>query len=368
MAVPARPVVVKVGTTTLCGPGGRPQPARLAAVAAGLAALHRTGRPVVLVTSGAIATGAAEIGRPAAGASLPDRQAFAAVGQPLLMRAYGRHFGARGLRTAQVLLTAEDLAVRRRYINARNTMAALLRRRIVPIVNENDTVATEEIRIGDNDTLSAQVAVLVGAELLVILSDVDGLYTGDPHRDRTARRIPEVRMIAPEVERLARRSRSRLGTGGMQTKIAAARAATAAGCTVVITDGRTPRVLERIAAGERLGTWFLPAARAVSGRKRWLVAGGRVRGRLVIDEGAARALREGGRSLLPSGVRAVEGAFDAGDLVVVVDPEGREVGRGIAAHDRRTLELMKGHRTSEVAHLAAGRAEVIHRDNLVLSP
>jgi glutamate 5-kinase len=368
MAAPARPVVVKVGTTTLCGPGGRPQAARLAAVVSGVAALHRAGRPVVLVSSGAIATGAAELGRPMAGVSMAERQALAAVGQPLLMRDYTRHFAVRGVRVAQVLLTADDLAVRRRYVNARNTMTALLRRRIVPVVNENDTVATEEIRIGDNDTLSAQVAVLVGAELLVILSDVDGLYTGDPHRDPAARRIPEVHMIASDVERLARRSASRLGTGGMQTKITAARVATATGCTVVVTDGRTPRVLERIASGERLGTWFLPAARTVSGRKRWLVAGGRVRGRLVVDEGAARALREGGRSLLPSGIRDVEGAFDAGDLVAVVDPDGREVGRGITAHGRRTLELMKGRRTADVAELAAGHAEVIHRDNLVLSP
>jgi glutamate 5-kinase len=354
MAVPVRPVVVKVGTSTLCGASGRPQAARLAAVVSGVAALHRAGRPVVLVTSGAIATGAAELGRPVAGLAMAERQAMAAVGQPLLMRDYTRHFAVRGLRVAQVLLTAEDLAVRRRYINARNTMAALLRHRIVPVVNENDTVATEEIRIGDNDTLSAQVAVLVAAELLVILSDVDGLFTGDPRRDPSARRIPEVRMIAPPVERLARRSASRLGTGGMQTKLTAARVATAAGCTVVT-------------AGERLGTWFLPAARAVSGRKRWLVAGGRVRGRLVVDAGAARALREGGRSLLPSGIRDIEGAFDAGDLVAVVDPDGREVGRGITAHDHRTLDRMKGRRTGDVADLAAGHAEVIHRDNLVLS-
>ncbi|MDR7418686.1 MAG: glutamate 5-kinase [Armatimonadota bacterium] len=366
MTPPPRPFVVKVGTTTLCGQTGRPQPARLATITAQVAALHRSGQPVVLVTSGAIATGGAEVGRPAV-VSMAERQALAAIGQPLLMREYSRYFAARGLRVAQVLLTADDLAVRRRYLNARNTMAALLRRRVVPIVNENDTVATDEIRIGDNDTLSAQVAILVGADMLCILSDVDGLHTGDPRRDPSARRIPEVHAVSADIERLARRSASALGTGGMATKIAAARLATAAGCTVVVVDGRTSRVIERVAAGERLGTWFIPAPRAVAGRKRWLMATARVRGRIVVDDGAARAVRERGRSLLPTGIKEVHGAFDAGDLVVVVDPGGREIGRGITAHGREALERMKGRRSSEIGDLAAGRIEAIHRDNLVLS-
>jgi glutamate 5-kinase len=362
-----RPAVVKVGTTTLCGDTGRPQRARLSAIVAQVAALHRAGRPVVLVTSGAIATGAAEIGRIPAPVSMAERQALAAIGQPLLMREYSRIFASRGIRVAQVLLTGDDLTVRRRYLNARNTMTALLRRRVVPIVNENDTVATDEIRIGDNDTLSAQVAILVGAELLCILSDVDGVYTADPRRDPSARRIPEVRGITPEVERAARRTESALGTGGMLTKVAAARLATAAGCTVVVTDGKTPRVLERLTRGERLGTWFFPASRAVSGRKRWLVASGRIRGRLMVDDGAARALREGGRSLLPSGITEILGMFGAGDLVAVVGPDGREIARGLAAHGRDTLNSMKGHRSHEIAALAGGRIEAIHRDDLVLS-
>jgi glutamate 5-kinase len=361
----ARPVVVKVGTTTLCGDTGRPQAERLLAIVAQLAALHATGRSIILVSSGAIATGAAAIGRRAT--SMADRQALAAIGQPILMREYSRRFGARRIRIAQVLLTADDLAVRRRYLNARNTMNALLRQRIIPIVNENDTVATEEIRIGDNDTLSAQVAILVGADLLVILSDVDGVYTGDPRQDSEARHIPEVRMITPEVERLARRTTSTLGTGGMSTKITAARLATAAGCAVVIADGRTSRVLERLAAGERLGTWFVPASRGVIGRKRWVVALGRVRGRLVVDDGAAKALRERGRSLLPSGIIEVHGTFEAGELVTVVDRSGQEVARGIAAHGRASLDLMKGRRSDEITGVANGRVEAIHRDNLVLS-
>ncbi len=361
-----RPVVVKVGTTTLCGDGLGPRPDRLRAITDQLARLHRAGRPVLLVTSGAIATGAGVLGLPRP-ASMPERQALAAVGQPVLMREYARHFARAGIAVAQVLLTADDLAVRRRYLNARNTVAALLRRRIVPIVNENDTVATEEIRIGDNDTLSALVAILVGAELLCILSDVDGLYTGDPRRDPSARRVPEVTAITAEIERLARQTPSALGTGGMATKLTAARLATAAGCTVVVADGRTPRVLERVVAGERLGTWFLPAARAVAGRKRWLVASARIRGRLVVDEGAAAALRERGRSLLPSGIREVHGTFSAGDLVAVLDPSGREIARGIVAHDRAVLEQVRGRRSHDVAHLVGGRIEVIHRDNLVLS-
>ncbi|MDR7481735.1 MAG: glutamate 5-kinase [Armatimonadota bacterium] len=361
-----RPIVVKVGTTTLCGDGPGPRADRLRAITAQLARAHRAGRPVLLVTSGAIATGAGALGLPRP-ASMPERQALAAVGQPVLMREYARHFARAGIAVAQVLLTADDLAVRRRYLNARNTVAALLRRHILPIVNENDTVATEEIRIGDNDTLSAQVAILVGAELLCILSDVDGLYTGDPRRDPAARRIPEVPAITAEIERLARRTPSGVGTGGMITKLTAARLATAAGCTVVIADGRTPRVLDRLLAGERLGTWFLPVARTVAGRKRWLVASARVRGRLVVDDGAAAALRERGRSLLPSGIREVHGAFSAGDLVAVLDPAGREIARGIVAHDRTVLEQMRGRRSQEIAHLARGRIEAIHRDNLVLS-
>ncbi len=362
-----RPTVVKVGTTTLCGDGRRPLPGRLSAIVAQVTTLHRMGRAIVLVTSGAIAAGGAELGHARPFLSLADRQALAAVGQPLLMREYARRFARWGIRVAQLLLTADDLAVRRRYLNARNTVTALLRRRIIPIVNENDTVATDEIRIGDNDTLSAQVAILVGADLLCILSDVDGLYTEDPQRDPRAQRIPVVAEITPEIERAARRTVSTVGTGGMTTKVAAARLATAAGCTVVVADGRTPRVLERLVGGEPLGTRFLPASRAVTGRKRWLVARGRIRGRIVIDDGAAHALRERGRSLLPSGISEVQGTFDAGDLVTVVDRTGREIARGIAAHGRVTLDLMKGRRSAEIAGIAAGRIEAIHRDNLVLS-
>ncbi len=361
-----RPIVVKVGTTTLCGDGRRPLPGRLSTVVGQLVHLHRDGRSVVLVTSGAIATGGSAVGQ-AGSPSLAERQALAAIGQPLLMREYARRFARYHIRVAQLLLTADDLAVRRRYLNARNTVMALLRRRIIPIVNENDTVATEEIRIGDNDTLSAQVAILVGADLLCVLSDVDGLYTADPRRDPAARRIPEVLAITPEIERAARHTISGVGTGGMSTKVAAARLATAAGCTVVVTDGRTPHVLERVARGERVGTWFLPASRAVAGRKRWLVARGRARGRLVIDDGAAQAVRERGRSLLPSGISEVQGTFDAGDLVTVVDRAGHEIARGIAAHGRAALDLMKGRRSSEIAGIAGGRIEAIHRDNLVLS-
>lgn len=361
-----RPIVVKVGTTTLCGDGRRPLPARLSSIVGQLASLHRSGRSVVLVTSGAIATGGAALGLDGS-PSLAERQALAAVGQPLLMREYARRFARYRIHVAQLLLTADDLSVRRRYLNARNTVVALLRRRIIPIVNENDTVATDEIRIGDNDMLSAQVAILVGADFLCVLSDVDGLYTGDPRRDPAARPIPEVAAFTPEIERAARRTLSALGTGGMSTKVAAARLATAAGCTVVVTDGRTPRVLERVAHGERLGTWFLPASRAVAGRKRWLVARGRARGRIVVDDGAAQALRERGRSLLPSGISEVQGTFDAGDLVTVVDRSGHEIARGITAHGRVTLDLMKGRRSSEIAGIAGGRIEAIHRDNLVLS-
>jgi glutamate 5-kinase len=321
---------------------------------------------MIVVSSGAIATGRGQIGG-SRNESLADRQALAAVGQPLLMREYDRHFNARGIKIAQVLLTGEDLMARRRYLNARNTFAALLKRRIVPIVNENDTVATDEIKIGDNDTLSAQVSILVGADLLCILSDVDGLYTSDPRLDPGAQRIREVHTITPEAERAARRSGSAVGTGGMQTKLSAARLAMTAGCTVVIADGRTPRVVERVAGGERLGTWFVPPHRGLTGRKRWLVARGRVRGHVVVDDGAVEAIRERGRSLLPSGVTEVRGTFTAGDLIAVLDSSGREVARGIAGHDCAAIDAMKGRRSDQIKGLVGRQIEAIHRDYLVLS-
>ncbi len=363
----ARRVVVKVGTSTLTGGGREPNRSRLSAIAADVAAVHRQGREVVLVSSGAIATGAAHVGLslPVRGISL--RQALAAIGQPILMAAYGRAFAKFGIPIAQVLLTREDVEDRRRYLNARNTLLTLLRRRVLPIVNENDAVATEEIQIGDNDNLSALVASLIDADLLVILSDVDGLYNDDPRRNPKASLIPLVERIDKAIEQLAHKTRSPIGVGGMLTKIQAARIGTESAVAVVIVNGDTSQPVQRVLAGEPLGTLFLPTGRRLASRRRWLAFGATPRGTVIVDPGAVAALHRG-KSLLPSGIKEVLGDFQSGDLVVIADLEGREVARGLVNYSKAELERIKGLRTSQIEAFLGykGHEEAVHRDNMVV--
>ncbi len=362
-----RRLVIKIGSGLIAAPGTGLDPARIAALAGEVAGVAGA-IEVVVVSSGAIAAGAVRLGLRHRPRSIPEKQAAAAAGQAALMWHYEQAFAVHGLGVAQVLLTQEDIGHRVRYLNARNTLLALLRCRLLPVVNENDTVAVEEIKVGDNDNLSALVAHLIDADLLVLLSDTDGLYTGDPHRDPAARRIEVVEAITPEMERRAGLAEGPLGTGGMVTKLEAAQKATAAGIPMVIADGRAPGVLRAVLAGEPVGTYFQPRADRLAARKRWIAFASPPQGLLHVDAGARRALVSGGKSLLPSGVVKVEGEFSAGDAVGVVDPDGQEFARGIVSYDAREVALLRGAKTAEIERILGYRVldEVIHRDNLVL--
>jgi glutamate 5-kinase len=363
----ARRIVLKVGTSTLTGGKAVVDPRRIIAIAEDVAALIRQRRTVLMVSSGAIATGAGLLGQRRPVRVLAQKQALASVGQPVLMQRYAAAFQTLGLRVGQVLLTQRDFADRRQYVNARRTLDALFALGIVPIVNENDAVATEEIQIGDNDTLSALVAGLVGADLLVILSDVEGLMTADPRRSRDARLIPIVTRIDAAVLRAARRTETAQGVGGMATKINAARIATESGVTTVITRGDLPRPLSRLVEGEQDGTVFLPQSRPSSSRRRWLSLGFPARGALVIDEGAREAIRRGG-SLLAAGIVDVQGTFERGEAVVIRDAHGAEIARGVASYASAQVVRIMGIRSAEIGRVLGMKTppEVVHRDNLVL--
>ncbi len=364
-----RRVVVKVGSAVIA-PAGLPgiDEERIAAIANQIAELRKEGLDTVLVSSGAIASGIRHLGLKARPRTIPLKQAAAAVGQSRLIWSYERAFAPHGVRIAQILLTREDLQSRARFLNSRNTLLTLLSHGVLPIINENDTVAVEEIQFGDNDTLAGMVTGLVDAQLLVILSDVPGLCTADPRAHRDARLIDLVPKVTPEIERVASGVPGHEGRGGMQTKLLAARRAASRGVATVIADGRAPDTLRRLMAGEPVGTLFLPAPGRIRGRKHWIATTLAVRGRLRLDRGAAAALSRGGKSLLPSGVVGVEGRFAEGDAVVCLDPDGHEIAKGLVNYGAEEIARIKGLRTSQIAE-ALGRKfsdEIIHRDNLVL--
>jgi glutamate 5-kinase len=363
----ARRVVVKVGSALLVEQStGRVNRGWLETLADDVATLRKRGQEVVLVSSGAIALGRRQLGLPVGKLELEKSQAAAAVGQIRLAHAWKEVLEPHGCAVAQVLLTLGDTEQRRRYLNARNTLTTLLKLGAVPVINENDTVATAEIRYGDNDRLAARVAQMASADCLVLLSDVDGLYSADPTRSPGAEFIAEVRQITPEVEAMAGGSASDVGSGGMTTKLQAAKIAVAAGCHMCVAPGREPHPLQLIESGGRC-TWFLAAGSPVAARKQWIAGTLKPAGELVVDAGAAQALRQG-RSLLPAGVVRVSGRFDRGDTVVVRDPDGREVARGLSAYASADAELLCGRRSSELEALLGyrGRDEIIHRDDLVL--
>ena len=362
--------VIKVGTSLLRGSSDRPTAAVIADLAASLSRQQRRGDAIALVTSGAVGLGcvALEMGqRPSEVVAL---QAAAAVGQGRLMALYQDAFAVRGLAVAQVLLTRGDLASRRRYQNACRTLEQLLAWGVVPIVNENDTLATDELRFGDNDTLSALVAVAIGAQELVLLTDIDRLYSGDPRHDPEARPIDEVRDLA-ELEQVGRGAGGggRWGTGGMGTKITAARIATTSGVRVRLADGRDPAVLEAVLAGERVGTLFHPSTSPLGNRKGWLAHAVLPQGSLQVDDGAAQTLIHRGASLLAVGIRAVEGRFDRHQPVRVLGGDGREIGRGLVALSSEELEGILGlDRVAIQRKLGDAGDAVIHRDQFVLTP
>jgi glutamate 5-kinase len=361
-------LVVKVGSGLISAPGQGLLPDRIGALADELAALAKDGREVVVVSSGAIAAGMARLGLTQRPRSIPEKQAAAAVGQSALMWHYEQAFARHGIRVAQVLLTQEDISARPRYLNARNTLQVLLRFRVVPVVNENDTVAVEEIKVGDNDNLAALVAHLVDADLLVILTDVDGLYTGDPRVDPEARRLETVDAVTEEIERLVWDADGQVSVGGMSTKLEAARKATSSGIPMVIASGRVPGTLRRVLRGEPLGTYFVPRGDRLAGRKRWIAFAVPPQGRLTVDAGARSALVERGKSLLPSGVVEVEGEFHAGEVVSLSAADGKEFARGLTNYDAAELRKIQGAKTKDLEERLGYKSfdEVIHRDNLVL--
>jgi glutamate 5-kinase len=364
----ARRIIVKVGSRLLVSADtGALNSEWLASLVADLAELKKEGREVLLVSSGAVALGRRALGLKQGSLRLEESQAAAAVGQVRLAQAYVEAFRAHGLTAAQILLTLEDSEERRRYLNARETLRTLLALGAVPVINENDTVATAEIRFGDNDRLAARVTGMVEADCLILLSDVDGLYTANPQRDSSAQHIPEVRAITPEIEAMARGPVSEISRGGMESKVAAAKIATAAGASVLIANGHLLHPLRAIdSAGKH--TFFVPHVSPAAARKRWIAGGLSAQGTVVIDAGAERALLSG-KSLLSAGVTAIEGRFERGDVVIVTNANGRELARGLVAYNVEEARLLIGRRTIEIENILGyrGRDEMIHRDDLALT-
>lgn len=361
-----RRLVVKVGSSLLVDDAGRLDRAWLETLAHDIAQLQSQGHEVLIVSSGAIAIGSSVLGINKRRARLEDLQAAAAAGQVQLVHAYQEMLGAHEIGAAQVLLTPEDTENRRRFLNARGTLARLLERSVIPIINENDTVATEEIRYGDNDRLAARVAQLVMADALVLLSDVDGFYTADPGKDATAKHIPEVTRITGDTQAMAGETRSDIGSGGMATKVLAARIATHAGCSTIIASGTIEHPLHALSSGARC-TVFRAEGTPTAARKQWLAGALDVRGEIAVDPGAVGALRSG-NSLLPVGVVAVKGNFRRGDVVSICGPDGVELGRGLAEYSDDEAGRLAGCQSEEIEDKLGyrGRAVMVHRDDLVL--
>ena len=362
-----RRIVVKIGSSLLVdAKGGRLNEKWLASLAADIAALHAEKRDILVVSSGAIALGRTVLKLAAGELALEDSQGAAAVGQIALARNWTEALSRHGIAAGQVLVTLGDTEERRRYLNARSTIDRLLQWRAVPVINENDTVATNEIRYGDNDRLAARVATMVSADLLVLLSDVDGLYDAPPGVGASARHVPRVERITLEIEAMAGSAGSGLSRGGMQTKIEAGKIATAAGTHMVIASGRLDHPLRAIEDGARC-TWFITAGNPVTARKKWIAGSLEPRGTLTIDAGAVAALRRG-NSLLPVGVTRIEGAFARGDAVIIRGPDGVEIGRGLCAYDAEDAQKIRGRSSSEIDAILgfSGRTEIVHRDDLVV--
>lgn len=362
-------IVIKVGSSLLVdSAAGRVRRSWLVALAEDIAKLHGEKRDVLVVSSGAIALGRARLKLPRGALKLEESQGAAAVGQIALARIWSEVLGQHGIETGQILLTLQDTEERRRYLNARSTIARLLDWRAVPVINENDTIATNEIRYGDNDRLAARVASMASADLLVLLSDIDGLYDAPPNANANATLIPRVDKITPEIEAMAGAAESELSRGGMRTKVEAGKIATAAGAHMIIASGKIEHPLRAIAKGGRC-TWFMTAANPVTSRKRWIAGTLEAKGTLTIDAGAVAALRAG-KSLLPAGVIRVDGSFARGDAVVVRGPDTREVGRGLVAYDADDADRIKGRSSGDILSILgiSGRSEMIHRDDLVIGP
>ncbi len=366
----ARRLVVKVGSSLVTDEGRGIDHAAVARWVQQIAGLHALGKDVILVSSGAIAEGMKRLGWTRRPREIPQLQAAAAVGQMGLAQAYETAFSARGRHCAQILLTHADLANRRRYLNARSTLLTLLSHHVVPVINENDTVVTDEIKVGDNDTLGALVTNLVEADALIILTDQSGLYSADPRREPQARLVRDARADDPALVDMAGGAGSAVGKGGMLTKVLAARRAAQSGAHTVIASGREPEVLLRLAAGQAIGSCLRAGSGKLAARKQWMADHLQVAGRVTVDAGAARRLREGGASLLPVGVTEVAGEFERGDVIEVVDQQGREVARGLSNYAAAEARLIRGAPTARIESVLGfiEQPELIHRDNMVLRP
>ncbi len=360
-------VVVKVGTSSLTYPNGRLQLGQIQRLVREMADLGNAGHEVILVSSGAIGAGMSRLGLTKRPKRIAEKQAIAAIGQGLLMQVYSKLFTEYSHVCAQVLLTADDLQQRGRYLNCRNTLGTLLKQGVIPIVNENDSVAVEEIKFGDNDRLSAMVANLVSADMLIILSDIDGVYDKDPHKVADAQLIPIISEITRETQDLAGGVGTSLGTGGMATKFEAAKIAQCSGIPLVIANGAKPNALSQIVSGEPIGTLFLPRDVAWPSRKRWLAFYTHPHGQITIDSGAVLALKTG-KSLLPAGIIHCQGQFHAGDLVQIVTETGKEIARGLTNYSAQEILVIRGQDSKSAEHMLLTHPsdEVVHRDNLVM--
>lgn len=367
--VKAKRIVVKVGTSTITYPNGKMNFTQIERLARELTDLSNQGREIILVTSGAVAVGVDRLGLAEKPKTIPGKQAAAAVGQGILMHVYEKLFGEYGQIVAQVLLTKGDAVDRHRYTNSRNTFQALLEQKVIPIVNENDVVALDELKIGDNDNMSALVAGIVDADVDIILSDVAGLYTANPQTNPSATLLSEVTDITPEIEASAGGAGTKNAVGGMFTKLQAAKAAVSSGINLVIASGEEPNVITRILNGEEVGTLFVSKENRLQFRKRWLAFGARIMGKIVVDDGCANAIcKAGGCSILPAGITTVVGCFETGNTISVVDGSGHEMARGLTNYSSEELNIIKGAKTSEIEELIGHKHfdEVIHRDNLVI--
>lgn len=365
----AKRIVIKVGTSTITYANGKRNFSQIDRLAREISDLQNQGKKMILVTSGAVAVGVDRMGLPGKPKTIPGKQAAAAVGQGVLMHTYEKFFADYGQIVAQVLITKTEAIDRHRYTNTRNTFMELMRQRVIPIVNENDVVALDELKIGDNDNMSALVAGIVDADLVIILSDVDGLYTDNPQTHPDAVIVPEVAEITPEIEASAGGVGSARGTGGMATKIQAAKAATSSGIHLVIASGTEKNAITRVLQGEELGTLFVSRENRLQFRKRWLAFGAKIAGSIVVDDGCAKAIRKaGGCSILPAGVFAVQGEFLPGSTVSVIDKDAHELARGLVHYSSAELEQIKGWNSGEIANILGHKNfdEVIHRDDLVI--
>lgn len=365
----AKRIVIKVGTSTITYANGKRNFSQIDRLAREISDLQNQGKEMILVTSGAVAVGVDRMGLPGKPKTIPGKQAAAAVGQGVLMHTYEKFFADYGQIVAQVLITKTEAIDRHRYTNTRNTFMELMRQRVIPIVNENDVVALDELKIGDNDNMSALVAGIVDADLVIILSDIDGLYTANPQTHPDAVIVPEVAEITPEIEASADGVGSARGTGGMATKIQAAKAATSSGIHLVIASGTEKNAITRVLQGEELGTLFVSRENRLQFRKRWLAFGAKIAGSIVVDDGCAKAIRKaGGCSILPAGVFAVQGEFLPGSTVSVIDKDAHELARGLVHYSSAELEQIKGCNSGEIANILGHKNfdEVIHRDDLVI--